>query len=50
MERKLTAALDKGRSMKDICDAVKMSEKQINDVLEKFVNGISYLDRELSKL
>ena len=50
MERKLTAALDKGHSMKDVCAAVKMSEKQINDVLEKFVNGISYLDRELSKL
>lgn len=50
IERKMTAALDKGYSMKDISDRVKMSEKQINDVLEKYVNGISYLDRELGKL
>ena len=50
IERKMTAALDKGYSMKDISDSVKMSEKQINDVLEKYVNGISYLDRELGKL
>lgn len=50
IERKITALLDKGYELADIGKSIKMSEKQINDVLEKYVNGLAYLEQNVSKL
>ena len=50
IERAMTAALDKGYGMADIEKATKMTEKQINQVLDKYINGIAYLETALKKL
>jgi hypothetical protein len=50
IEQRMTELMKRGLSVPQICESIKLKEKDLELILGKYVNGIAYLEDALKKL